>query len=141
MRWTESALRRLTMTRSPSVQASAPGGTGPPTHTRYPGRRSIRPHTTASLADPVTGEGDPCIVAVGLPSRTAPAPGGAMARPISPSEPHEDPSPWRPPPPITWRDRLDSVTGQLPISPLRLLGSVVAVLAAAGAVWWLLRPP
>lgn len=64
-----------------------------------------------------------------------------MARPISPSEPHEDPSPWRPPPPVTWRDRLDSVTGQLPISPLRLLGSVVAVLAAAGAVWWLLRPP
>src|SRR3954451_19991870 len=34
MRWSSSAAARRTMISEPRVMASAPGGTGPPTHTR-----------------------------------------------------------------------------------------------------------
>jgi competence protein ComEA len=59
----------------------------------------------------------------------------------TPSPGIEDGGLRRPLPPQTWRERLDGLADATGTTPARLLaGAVVAVAAAAGAVW-MLRPP
>ena len=47
----------------------------------------------------------------------------------------------RPPPPRTWRERIDDLADATGVTPARLVLGAIAVLAAIGGAFWALRPP
>jgi competence protein ComEA len=49
--------------------------------------------------------------------------------------------PTRPPPPRTWRERVDALADATGVTPTRLVAGALAVAVAAAVGWWLLRPP
>lgn len=53
----------------------------------------------------------------------------------------DDPLPERPPPPLTWRDVLDRFVPPERAARARVVAVVLGLVAVAGAVWWVVRPP
>lgn len=62
-----------------------------------------------------------------------------MALDLDPDQRRDEPT--RPPPPRTWRERVDALADATGVTPTRLVAGALAVAVAAAVGWWLLRPP